>query len=111
MKNQFANVGSIQIADLRSLRWFVASGQAQEQEKDSERSHYFGVGYKVQKIRRIRTYLVRPLAALAVPCRTSVLSAVLPPCHRPNEIGSKCILNVQRSENYNYRVEWVIRRP
>ncbi|MFM8466160.1 MAG: type II toxin-antitoxin system HicA family toxin [Oxalobacteraceae bacterium] len=36
----------------------------------------------------LRTYLVRPLPALAVPCRTSVLSAVLPPCHRPNEIGS-----------------------
>ena len=38
---------------------------------------------------RLRTYLARPLAALAVPCRTSVLSAVLPPCHRPSEIGSK----------------------
>ena len=62
----------------------------------------------------LRTYLVRPLAALASlagrvlavmpapfrrraayspnsllhPCRTGVLSAALPPCHRPNETGS-----------------------
>mgnify|MGYP003339007005 CR=1 FL=1 len=38
---------------------------------------------------QLRTYLVRPLAALAATCRPSDLSALLPPCHRPNEIGSK----------------------
>ena len=42
--------------------------------------------------RRSRTYLVRPLAALAVPCCTVVLPAVLPPCHQPNEIGSSSVL-------------------
>lgn len=46
-------------------------------------------GCRVICIRRLRDCLVRPLAALAVPRRTSVPPARLPPCHRPSETVSK----------------------
>ena len=41
-------------------------------------------GCRRRNRKRFRAYPIRPLAALAVPCRTVVLPAVLPPCHRPN---------------------------
>ncbi len=84
----------------RTLRWVFRRGRRTEGSS-----------------RRLRPYLVRPLAALASlsgralalmpvlfrrqavssldsplhPCRTVVLPAVLPPCHRPDETGSNSV--------------------